>query len=51
LRDAVIGASSYTGRFIALRLPRGTRRFGEWLREQGQTLGRCYVSELRRNWK
>lgn len=29
----------------------GTARFGDWLAENGEVLGRSYVSELARNWR
>ena len=31
--------------------PTGTVGFGGWLAENGETLGRSYVSELAQNWR
>jgi hypothetical protein len=31
--------------------PTGAARFGDWLEQNGDQLGRSYVSELARNWR
>jgi NADH dehydrogenase len=55
LRDIVLTRDELYGLMDSLLVsagpPRGTRRFGDWLHENGQTLGRTYVSELERNWR
>jgi NADH dehydrogenase len=55
LRDVVLTRDELYGLMDSLLTsaepPRGARRFGDWLHENGQTLGRTYVSELERNWR
>jgi NADH dehydrogenase len=55
LRDIVLTRDELYGLMDSLLVsadpPRGARRFGDWLHENGQTLGRRYVSELARNWR
>jgi hypothetical protein len=31
--------------------PTGSARFGDWLAQNAEVLGRSYVSELTRNWE
>ena len=55
LRDIVLTRDELGGLMDSLLVshdaPTGTAGFGEWLSENGETLGRSYVSELARNWR
>ncbi len=55
LRDIVLTHDELGGLMDSLLVsrdaPTGTVGFGEWLSENGETLGRSYVSELARNWR
>ena len=55
LRDIVLTRDELLGLMDSLLVsqdaPTGTARFGDWLAENGEVLGRSYVSELARNWR
>ena len=48
-RDEVDGLMA--GLLTSVEPPTGTTRLADWLAENGDGLGRRYVSELRRNWR
>ena len=48
-RDEVVGLMD--GLLTSGEPPTGTTRLSDWLAENGDGLGRRYVSELRRNWR
>ena len=48
-RDEVVGLMA--GLLTSEAAPTGTTRLADWLMENGDGLGRRYVSELRRNWR
>ena len=48
-RDEVVGLMA--GLLTSAEPPTGTTRLSDWLAENGDGLGRRYVSELRRNWR
>jgi uncharacterized protein YbjT (DUF2867 family) len=54
-RDIVLTCDELGGLMASLLVsdgpPRGHERFGEWLRQEGDRLGRRYVSELARNFR
>jgi len=54
-RDVVLTRDELGGLMASLLVsdgpPRGRERFGEWLRQEGDRLGRRYVSELARNFR
>jgi NADH dehydrogenase len=54
-RDVVLTRDELGGLMASLLVsgeqPRGRERFGEWLRREGDRLGRRYVSELARNFR
>ena len=54
-RDVVLTSDEIVGLMDGLLTsdepPTGTTRLGDWLAENGDGLGRSYVSELRRNWR
>ena len=55
LRDIVLTRDELRGLEDSLLVsngsPSGTARFGAWLAQNGEMLGRSYVSELARNWR
>ena len=55
LRDIVLTRDELLGLrddlLVSHDAPTGTTRFGDWLAENGEVLGRSYVSELTRNWR
>ena len=55
LRDIVLTRDELRGLEDSLLVsngsPSGTARFGDWLAQNGEMLGRSYVSELARNWR
>lgn len=55
LRDVVVTRDELdalaAGLLVSHEPPLGTDRFGEWLVERGETLGRRYTSELARNFQ
>ena len=48
-RDEVVGLMD--GLLTSGEPPTGTTMLSDWLAENGDGLGRQYVSELRRNWR
>ena len=48
-RDEVVGLMA--GLLTSEAAPTSTTRLSDWLAENGDRLGRRYVSELRRNWR
>ncbi len=48
-RDEVVGLMD--GLLTSAESPTGTTRLSDWLAENGDGLGRRYISELRRNWR
>ena len=54
-RDVVLTRDEVTGLMAGLLTsrapPTGTTKLSDWLAENGDRLGRSYVSELRRNWR
>jgi NADH dehydrogenase len=54
LRDTLITRPELDGLMTNLLTsygpPTGTRRFGDWLRANAETLGSSYTSETKRNW-
>ena len=55
MRDVVLTRDEVTGLMAGLLTsrapPTGTTKLSDWLAENGDRLGRSYVSELRRNWQ
>jgi nucleoside-diphosphate-sugar epimerase len=55
LRDIVLTRDELLGLMDSLLVsegaPTGSARFGDWLAQNGNELGRSYVSELARNWR
>jgi uncharacterized protein YbjT (DUF2867 family) len=55
LRDIVLTRDELLGMMDSLLVtdgaPTGAARFGDWLEQNGDELGRSYVSELARNWR
>ena len=55
MRDMVLTRDEVDGLMAGLLTsgepPTGTTRLSDWLAENGDSLGRVYVSELRRNWR
>jgi NADH dehydrogenase len=55
LRDIVLTRDELRGLkdslLVSHGLPTATTRFGDWLAQNGEELGRSYVSELARNWR
>jgi uncharacterized protein YbjT (DUF2867 family) len=55
LRDIVLTRDELLGLMDSLLVsegaPTGSARFGDWLAQNGNALGRSYVSELARNWR
>lgn len=55
LRDIVLTRDEVRGLMDSLLVSHeaaaGTARFGDWLAQNGEGLGRSYVSELARNWR
>jgi nucleoside-diphosphate-sugar epimerase len=54
LRDTLVTREELAGLMQGLLTskgePTGSRRFADWLRANGESVGRRYVSETRRNW-
>jgi nucleoside-diphosphate-sugar epimerase len=48
-RDELLGLTD--GLLVAEGAPTGSARLGDWLAQNGNELGRSYVSELARNWE
>ena len=55
LRDVVLTRDEVDGLVAGLLIsdgaPTGTAKLGDWLHENGDAIGRRYVSELRRNYR